>query len=508
MADTALPRAFAVFRRPFPEQVAAFRLRLGDLRPTRAWTDLWQAEHDRAFMVAGALKADLLADLAAAVQSAIEEGTGIERFRAEFREIVERRGWHGWTGEGSKRGEAWRTRVIYKTNMQTTFAAGRWAQLKQAGFPLLIYRHGGSLEPRLQHLGWDGLILPADHPFWQTHAPPNGWGCSCYVIGARSMRDAVRKGGKPGKTLPDGWAVRSPKTGAPPGIDKGWAYAPGASVAETIAQVAAKLPGLPGLLAGDLGRDLPAQVPPAPPPQPAPQPAPPPVPEFLAWTDWPRVRTLEDVRRAAVAAGVAENVSLRSSLPMAGVNAYLRQGAEITQRFGLPKLRHFAEASDLPFRVRGARRAAAFYVASMQSMGVKAKGVSPSQVKALFDLDEAPSTVARWHDELARASSEVRDRATRMAPRRWSVVREVRDIASHEWGHHLHYSWRREVDDLIDRHAMIADGWPKLISRYAGTNREEFIAESFALYMRGDATQFFRLHPELLAYFQRKDRQT
>lgn len=147
MADPALPRAFATFRRPFPEQIAAFRLRLGDLRPTRAWTDVWQAEHDRAFMVAGALKADLLADLAAAVQKAIEEGTGIERFRAEFRDIVERRGWHGWTGEGSKRGEAWRTRVIYKTNMQTTYAAGRWAQIIRAGYPLIIYRHGGSLDP-------------------------------------------------------------------------------------------------------------------------------------------------------------------------------------------------------------------------------------------------------------------------------------------------------------------------------------------------------------------------
>ena len=83
------------FRRPFGEQVAAFRLRLADLRPTSRWIDVWQAEHDRAFMVAGALKADLLADLAGAVQKAIEEGTSLEQFRADFREIVARRGWHG-----------------------------------------------------------------------------------------------------------------------------------------------------------------------------------------------------------------------------------------------------------------------------------------------------------------------------------------------------------------------------------------------------------------------------
>lgn len=236
------------FRRPFAEQVAAFRLRLADLRPTATWMDVWQAEHDRAFMVAGAIKADLLADLAGAVQKAIEEGTSLEQFRADFREIVTRRGWHGWTGEGTKRGEAWRTRVIYKTNMATSYAAGRWAQLRAAGYPLLIYRHGGSLDPRLEHLGWDGLILPADHSFWLTHAPPNGWGCSCYIVGARSERDAVRKGGKPQKKLPDGWAVISPKTGAPAGIDRGWAYAPGASVAEAVSQQAQKLESLPRAL--------------------------------------------------------------------------------------------------------------------------------------------------------------------------------------------------------------------------------------------------------------------
>ena len=103
----------ATFRQPFKEQVAAFRLRLGDLVPTSRWDDISKAQHDRAFMVAGAVKADLLADLGAAVDKAISQGTGLEEFRRDFRQIVERRGWHGWTGEGSVKGEAWRTKIIY-----------------------------------------------------------------------------------------------------------------------------------------------------------------------------------------------------------------------------------------------------------------------------------------------------------------------------------------------------------------------------------------------------------
>lgn len=235
----------ATFGKPFKEAVAAFRLRLGNLVPTARWDDLWQEQHDRAFMVAGATKADLLADLAAAVDKAISRGTSLEEFRRDFRQIVEERGWHGWTGEGTKAGEAWRTRVIYRTNVATAFAAGRMAQLIEEGYPLWVYRHGGSLEPRIIHLGWDGLVLPPDHPFWATHAPPNGWGCRCRVTGARTFAGAQRLGGQPGKQLPDGWQKLDPKTGAPVGIDKGWAYAPGRTAAPDIAVLAPKLETLP-----------------------------------------------------------------------------------------------------------------------------------------------------------------------------------------------------------------------------------------------------------------------
>lgn len=240
-----MPDLAAGFRRPFAEQLAAFRLRLGTLVPTARWDDLWQSEHDRAFMVAGATKADLLADLGLAVDRAISEGTSLETFRADFRGIVEKHGWHGWTGEGTTKGEAWRTRVIYRTNMATSYAAGRHAQLVAGGFEFWVYKHSGAAHPRLDHLSWDGLVLAADHPFWTAHFPPNGWGCGCKVFGARSRDGAKRVGGKPGKDLPDNWNRVDPRTGAPVGIGKGWAYAPGASVAETVQALRGKLDALP-----------------------------------------------------------------------------------------------------------------------------------------------------------------------------------------------------------------------------------------------------------------------
>ncbi|MFC6499598.1 phage minor head protein [Gemmobacter lanyuensis] len=173
-------------------------------------------------MVAGAVKADLLADLASAVDRAISQGRTLEEFRADFRAIVKKHGWHGWTGEGSAKGEAWRTKVIWKTNISTSYAAGRWAQLKAKGFKYLVYRHSGAEHPRLDHLAWDGLVLPIDHPFWKTHFPPNGWGCGCSVRGAMTPELARLLGGDPDK-LPEDWGEIDTRTGAPVGIDRGCA---------------------------------------------------------------------------------------------------------------------------------------------------------------------------------------------------------------------------------------------------------------------------------------------
>lgn len=238
-----------IFRKPFAAQLIAFRLRMLNLTPTVAWDDLVGAQHDRAFMVAGAMKADLLADLAKAIEKAITDGTTYETFRKDFRRAVERHGWHGWTGEGTKRGEEWRMRLIYDTNLQTSYMAGRHAQLVAGNFPFWVYRHGGSLEPRPSHLALDGLILPSDHPFWKTHFPPNDWGCSCEVFGALSMDAAIRVGGKPGVKLPNGWNTLDPKTGTAEGIGKGWDYAPGASVSDLINALSGKIGSWPPELA-------------------------------------------------------------------------------------------------------------------------------------------------------------------------------------------------------------------------------------------------------------------
>lgn len=231
---------------PFAEAVQFLRNKLSV--PTERWADVWKQAHDQAFMVAGAAKADLLADLRTAVDGAIAEGRTLAWFREQFDEIVAT---HGWEYNG---GRNWRTKVIYETNMRAAWQAGRHAQLSdpdvRARRPYWQYRHGGSADPRPEHLAWHGMVLPADDPWWQEHYPPNGWGCSCSVV-ALSERDVERMG----VTVREGprsetyeWV--DPGTGevhqVPQGVDPGWDYAPGQGVAErtrrTVLRKAQRLP--------------------------------------------------------------------------------------------------------------------------------------------------------------------------------------------------------------------------------------------------------------------------
>jgi len=219
---------------PFSEQIAFFRQKqnLG----TRAWTDIWQEQHDRAFVVAGAMKRELLNDFRESVDQVIAEGLTLQEFQNQFDDIVAK---HGWQFNG---GRNWRARVIYDTNLRTSYQAGRLAQLQDPDLldaaPFWMYIHSDLVvTPRPQHLEWDGLILPADDPWWDTHYPPNGWGCKCRV------RPITRRQlGALGKTAPDtappvrmrtvtvGKRGPTPRTvRVPEGIDPGWAFKPGDS---------------------------------------------------------------------------------------------------------------------------------------------------------------------------------------------------------------------------------------------------------------------------------------
>ena len=203
--------------------------------PTRKWDDLRHGAHVRAFSIAGVTRDDMLADFRAAIDKARRDGTGLKEFRRDFDAIVERTGWKfNARGSSEEARRAWRARIIYVTNMRTSYMAGRWQQMTDPDVlkyrPYWQYRHAdGVKHPRLVHLSWDGKVWLATDPVWRVIYPPNGWLCHCDVV-ALSARQLARLGKTGPDPSPDLGAYQStdPRTGQPetryPDIDRGWEY--------------------------------------------------------------------------------------------------------------------------------------------------------------------------------------------------------------------------------------------------------------------------------------------
>ena len=217
---------------PFTEAIDFYQSKIK--LPSSGWTDIWQEQHSHAFVVAGATHDALVEDFYNAVAKAKEAG-GFAEFQKAFPEIVNK---HGWAHNGSP---GWRSKIIYDTNVTQAFNAGREKQMQAVTHlrPYGLYRHTSIEHPRLAHKAWNGLILPLDDPWWDTHTPQNGWGCKCRKY-SLSRVEAEREWKKKGQDGPDQpppieWEERvvgkngsNPRTvRVPKGIDPGFAYNPG-----------------------------------------------------------------------------------------------------------------------------------------------------------------------------------------------------------------------------------------------------------------------------------------
>lgn len=244
MPDQPLPPRFRLGSAEPRDAFEAFSAR-GLLAVTFNWWDVWQAEHAGAFMVSGIAQRDLLQLIRDMVEEALTNGTSFKDFAAALEPELVQRGWWGdvpitdpVTGEQRiTRFNRARLELIYDTNMRQSYAAGRWqaAVRSRRRRPYLLYRTMRDERVRISHRPWDGIALPIDDPWWQTHYPPNGWRCRCRAISMseEDLRRYVADGFDIKREAPPVQMVEyvDRRTGeratVPAGIDPGFAYNPG-----------------------------------------------------------------------------------------------------------------------------------------------------------------------------------------------------------------------------------------------------------------------------------------
>ncbi len=200
MPTAQRPELNALFTLP-PEDAISYLEKKG-FKIGWDWHETLDNAHSKAFTVAKVARMDLLQDIRQSLITAMQQGQSLEQWKASITPTLQDKGWWGKkivvNPEGREQevqlGSPRRLRIIYHTNMQSAFAAGRYkAMLAGAETrPYWEYRHITINNPRLEHKAWDGRILRYDDPFWSVAYPPSKFGCNCRVT-ARSAREVEGK---------------------------------------------------------------------------------------------------------------------------------------------------------------------------------------------------------------------------------------------------------------------------------------------------------------------------
>jgi SPP1 gp7 family putative phage head morphogenesis protein len=166
--------------------------------------------HERAFKVAGVAQLDLATQVWEAVDAAIAKGTTL----ADFQDAIGEKLAEAWGGER----RPYRVETILRTNLQHSYSRGRWEQQSDPVVKQFrpFWEFSAVMDLRTTSICQEcnGVVRPADDPFWRSRNPPLHHQCRSTVI-SLTEEQAQARGVTP--TPPD--ATPADGFGQAPGAD-------------------------------------------------------------------------------------------------------------------------------------------------------------------------------------------------------------------------------------------------------------------------------------------------
>lgn len=226
---------FARASRLPPAEAIAYMAGRDQVTETGHYTDLWRDQHERAFTISRLTRADLLERVKQSLDQAVAGDLTRRDWLKQTRALLQKEGFWGkvqvkdpLTGEDQTTtfNDA-RLQLIFDTNVRQALAAGQWQRMlrNKQSHPYVRYVSMDDSRVRPLHRAWHNTVLPIDHPWWQTHRPPNGYRCRCRVVGlTRAEYERGYSLSRPGaETNPLAPTVREPfKTEPPPQQTIAW----------------------------------------------------------------------------------------------------------------------------------------------------------------------------------------------------------------------------------------------------------------------------------------------
>ncbi len=154
-------------------------LRRVAIRP-EVWDAMMASAREAYFKVAGISQLSVLQDVLESLQVSVANGTSFADFKKEVRPALEAQ----W--KGTVKNPPARIETIFRTNVQTAYNRGAHAQRTDPAVvearPFWQFR--ATDDDRTSEIcePLDGVILPANDPFWADHTPPLHYNCRSQIV--------------------------------------------------------------------------------------------------------------------------------------------------------------------------------------------------------------------------------------------------------------------------------------------------------------------------------------
>lgn len=126
----------------------------------------------QAFWMAGVTQAEVIKQVHQSLKSALDKGIPFEQWQKEIGPTLHK----AWIGNTPFEGEAARTETVLRNWAQNSYNRARFQQMSEPAIrrirPFLMF--DGVIDSRQSPTckACNGVVLPADHPWWAAHKPP------------------------------------------------------------------------------------------------------------------------------------------------------------------------------------------------------------------------------------------------------------------------------------------------------------------------------------------------
>ncbi|HDZ5026049.1 TPA: hypothetical protein RTG31_001198 [Campylobacter jejuni] len=164
--------------------------------------ELSHSTHKKVFTIAKLMDESLLKDMQDTLVDAIKNGDKFSTWSKIAEEKLKAKGWWGSKEViNSKTGEVKKThfnsarlKKIFEENSRKAKARAIYENQMKSTKPYFKYCTQKDSLVRDKHRAFDGIVLPKDDPFWDTHYPDvtmHDYGCRCYVlaVGESEVKD-------------------------------------------------------------------------------------------------------------------------------------------------------------------------------------------------------------------------------------------------------------------------------------------------------------------------------